>query len=149
MTPLLAELPALPNYTPWLIALCIVVFVCAAIGLGVTLSFFRRLRSDLASELKRDLDAESRPAPISVQQPLQVAEHQTPVTRTEHEKLAAKMEDEFRRERLSRKGLYEKVEDQGKAIASLKTSSEVQTKQLTALDAKMDQVLMRLPRKSD
>jgi hypothetical protein len=75
--------------------------------------------------------------------------HKEYALRADHDKLAAKMDEEFKRERLSRKGLYEKVEAQGNAIASLRASTEAQTKQLTNLDAKMDQVLLRLPRKGD
>lgn len=75
--------------------------------------------------------------------------HKEYALRADHEKLEKKMDEEFKRERLSRKGLYEKVEAQGNAIAAMRASTEAQTKQLTSLDAKMDQVLMRLPRTND
>lgn len=75
--------------------------------------------------------------------------HKEYVTKEQHAKLEAEFRTEAARQSNSRKGIYGQLEEQGKQIARLETNSEVQSRQLTNLDAKMDQVLMRLPRTND
>lgn len=75
--------------------------------------------------------------------------HKEYVTKEQHAKLEQEFRTEAARQSNSRKGIYNQLEDQGKQIARLETNAEAQTRQLTNLDAKMDQVLMRLPRTSD
>lgn len=70
--------------------------------------------------------------------------HKAYASKDDHDKLVAKMEDEFKRERLSRKGLYEKVEEQGRDIASLQTETEKQTEDLADLKAEMKDTQNRI-----
>jgi hypothetical protein len=75
--------------------------------------------------------------------------HKEYVTREQHAKLEQEFRTESARQSNSRKGIYAQLEDQGKQIARLETNAEVQTRQLSNLDQKMDQVLLRLPRTND
>jgi len=142
MNLLLAELPE----TGYLIIAAVVLAIIALVGLGVILRTAQSLREGVARELRSEIENLQRPTPVEVQTPLVVTPHAKFTTQEEHEALQAKMEDEFKRERSSRKAIYEKVESQGQAIARLQTETTQQTRQLSSLDAKMDQVLLRLPR---
>lgn len=79
-------------------------------------------------------------------QPLEFRAASAFATKEEHTKLEQRVAEEASNGAKSRKGLYLSLEQQGKEIAALKTETIHQTRQLTNLDGKMDQVLMRLPR---
>ncbi len=70
--------------------------------------------------------------------------HEAYASKKEHAALIAKMEEELKRERFSRKGLYEKVEKQGADIASLKTETESQSEDLGNLKVQIQETQNRI-----
>lgn len=67
-------------------------------------------------------------------------------TKPELAGLAKKMDDELGRERGARKKIHEEISELQGDMKGLKITSDHQTRQLSNLDGKMDQVLLRLPR---
>lgn len=144
MTPLLAQMPDVA----WLAVAAVVIFLFAALGGSIFLREMRELRTNIANELKREIDAAKEAQPVSVQQPLVVTPHEKLVTREEHDALAEKMDDELGRERGSRKLMHKEIADLQGDVKVLKSQNETQSRQLATMDQKMDQVLLRLPRLS-
>lgn len=80
--------------------------------------------------------------------------HKEYVDRESYTKDREQISAEFGRQARNRKELYDKVEDMSVEneklrgeVAVLRAETQAQTRQLTNLDGKMDQVLLRLPRK--
>lgn len=142
MTPLLAELPD----SGWLIIICVVVGIIGLVGIAVIVGVLRGFRENLADEIKREIDTKQAAAPVQVQSPLIVKAHEHLVTREEHQKLEARMAEELGRERGARKKIHEEIGTLQGDVKVLQSQNDNQTRQLSNLDGKIDQVLMRLPR---
>lgn len=130
----------------WLTIVAIVVAIFAIAGMVIILSAVRSLRSGVAEIVKSEIASAKEASPVSVQQPLVVKPHENLVTREQHEALEEKMDTELGRERSSRKRMHEEIAALQSQTAVLRKEAEIQTRQLTNMDQKMDQVLMRLPR---
>ena len=155
MTPL--AVLDLPPYVPWFVAACIGVAIIAMFGLYLILKFLREFRTQLADELKREMDNAKKPAPMSIEQPFIVKEHNPHVSTSDHMILRKDFEDLREQRRKDVHGLHLKIEqgiasvsasqnEQGRDIVKLQTESTAQIRQLQNLDTKMDQILQRLPR---
>lgn len=161
MTPYLAQLPD----TATLAIGAVVLFIIVCFGAMIFLRSMRELRAGLADELKRELDGGKKAAPVAVQQPLVVKPHTDFVTKESHDELKrrvnecatsaqlAKVErdlkDDLTKQARSRKEMHEEIAELQGDVKVLKAQNEHQTAQLGNLDSKMDQVLLRLPRKED
>lgn len=87
-----------------------------------------------------------KPSPTELtNQPVSVRQEHDLVTQDELEKLEKKLEADSAKQASSRKGIYANLEEHGKEIASLKAQFTAVNGQLSNLDNKMDQVLLRLP----
>lgn len=69
--------------------------------------------------------------------------HKEYVSRADHEKLERELKADLAKQAGARKGIYEKIEAQGRDIASLKSETTSQTRQLSTMDAKIDRLLER------
>lgn len=79
-------------------------------------------------------------------QPLIVKGADDFATKPELHSLAKKMDDELGRERSARKKIHEEIADLQGDVKVLSSKTDTQNRQLSSLDGKMDQVLLRLPR---
>jgi seryl-tRNA synthetase len=144
MIPVLAELPDFA----WITGGAVVVFIVVAFGASIVLREMRELRSNLADEIGRQLESAKQAQPVAVQQPLIVTAHEKHVTREEHAALTQRLDDELGRERGARKKMHEEIASLQGDVKVLKSQNETQSRQLSTMDQKMDQVLLRLPRPS-
>lgn len=78
--------------------------------------------------------------------PLVVQEHVAFVTKEEHLRVVKETKDEFAKQASARKAVYERIEQQGKAVAVLQAETTSQTRQLHALDTKIDSLPDRILR---
>lgn len=136
----------LADLVPFIMVGCVLIAVACLFGLNELVKVVRNLKTNLAAEIRSELRDQAEPQPMSVQQPLGVKQVHDYVTKAEHEKFADQMGIEFGRERASRKGIYEKIESQGRDIVALKSETASQTRQLHQLDGKIDRILERMPR---
>lgn len=154
--PCFATLPDLG----YLLAGCVLVALVALIGIGAIVSFGRKLVTDLSTVVKNEIAAQREAAPVSVQQPLIVKAHQDVVSLEQHEELREQFSGLLEQRRKDVSTLHAKVE-QGlrevrqdiaaefkevretqvtarEEIAVLKTETASQTRQLHALDNKIE-----------
>jgi septal ring factor EnvC (AmiA/AmiB activator) len=75
--------------------------------------------------------------------------HQEFVAKAQYEKDQASVQEEFRRQAVSRKSLYERVEQLGHEQAAIKAETQAQTRSLHALDTKIDNLPERILRLVD
>ena len=90
---------ALPEWVPMFAVICIVVAVVAILGLLLLLRGLQEFRKRFAEEMGLHLNAKKEPAPVAVQSPLVITEHQHPVTRAELEKVDTQLHGRLKRER--------------------------------------------------
>lgn len=74
--------------------------------------------------------------------------HEQFVPRPEYERDRSEIRTELARHSSSRKAIYDKLEEQGRKLDANATKTDLAYAQINNLDAKMDRVLERLPRKS-
>jgi len=75
--------------------------------------------------------------------------HKEYATRIELDKVEKTLKEDLTKQASARKKMHEEISDLQGEVRALQTSADFQTRQLTNLDAKMDQVLLRLPRTND
>lgn len=100
------------------------------VGVILVLAFVSRWLWDY-NRAKREEASEHEP---KANPPL----HQQFVERTDYDRDRIQIAEEFRRQAVARKGVYERIEEQGTEIAKLQVASDTQTRQLAALDGKIE-----------
>ena len=106
------------------------------VGVVFVLAFVSRWLWDY-NRAKREEAAEHEP---KANPPL----HQQFVERVDYDRDREETQKEFARQAVARKGVYAKIEEQGKEIAKLQTSSDTQTRQLAAVDRKIEDLPEKL-----
>lgn len=152
-----------------LVGLCVVVGVLGMVGLAVILNFLRGLRSSLADELKRELQAGAEPSPVAVQQPLVVKPHEVQPTAAELQQVRTEFSELREQRRKDVSGLHTKIENGLDAVregiagefaevresqaktredmASLRTETSNTARQLAILDERVDRKLDEMPQR--
>ncbi len=132
--PLALELPD----TGWLIVLAVIFGVFSLVGIAVVLRFGQQLRKSLAEELRTELDKVKKPAAVEVQQPFEVKQAASHVTKEDHDKQIEKIDSELKRHAARRAEIYELQSAQAVALASLKTESAATKETVAKVEGKID-----------
>ena len=113
---------------------------------GKLLAGMRTFRSNVAKEIKREIEASSAAQRVDVQQPLTVAPHISFVRKPDYERDQALLDERLRKATESRKQLHERLGDQSQRITALEKSERHTEATLANIDQKLTTILQRLPR---
>lgn len=143
MLPILAQLPDSFQGIP---ALVIGGVVTTALVAGVIVGGFARLRTALATEMKRELESQAKAMAVQVQTPLVVQAQKDFVTTAAHKESIDRIDAELRRHAGRRAEIYDTQKEQGEQLAALNQKTDLMNAQLQRQDGKIDRILERLPR---
>lgn len=136
----LAELPD----SGWIIVGCIVIGIIGFVGVAAVLKFLQDFRENLSKEMKMQQAAAQEAMQVMVQQPLVVTAEKQVITRDEFEKQQAETKAELARHAASRKGIYERMENQGREIGELRAQSDQHGRMLTDLKGQIEKTADRI-----
>ncbi|MES2696911.1 MAG: hypothetical protein V4773_25825 [Verrucomicrobiota bacterium] len=150
----------LPSWLPWLAIFCVGLALVVGVGFNMVLKGFKEFSSGITEMVQREIAAKEKSSNVSVQQPLVVKPHDSLVSLSQHTELRKEFEDLRDQRRKDVGGLHKKIEEglekvrddlagefkevretQVKAreeIAVLKNETATQTRQLNAVESKLD-----------
>lgn len=165
---LLAQLPQWPST---LTIYAVGVVVCGLVFFGALFLALRSVRSGLVDEVTRQQQANANPSPVAVQQPLVVKPHDGLVSISQHQQLQEQFDALTEQRRKDVHGLHNKIEEglesmrkdiasefkelretqaaSREQIAVLKNETATQTRQLHALDDKIEDLPEKILRLID
>ncbi|EIP99465.1 hypothetical protein OpiT1DRAFT_03982 [Opitutaceae bacterium TAV1] len=118
-----------------------------AIVMGKVLGGLRRLRSDVAKEVKLELDAAAQAQRVDVQQPLTVAPLVAYVEKPDYDRDQRTNDERHKAAKESREKIHGDLKGHEARIASLEKGEKHTDAALAVIDQKVTIILQRLPQK--
>lgn len=136
----------LPNSYQGITVIALGGLIMCALTAGVVLAGFQRLRSALASEMKRELETTAKALSVQVQSPLTVQEHAAFVPLKVYQADQKVVDDRLNAATQSRKAIHKDVEAHSQRLASLEATRDHDRQVFASIDGKLTVILQRLPR---